>query len=335
MLGGLFVDDKFEEIFRQYNFKIHNIYRARGAHILETNQGLKLFQSFEGSRNHIEFENIVKEHLYANGYKNIDRYVINCEENIISEDAQGNCYIIKNWFEGENCNLKDINDVLLATGNLADIHNLLQSIRIDNSLIDKYKENNLLDLIQKHNREMKRVRSYIRDKRQKNEFETCFLGCYDYFYDEALKAEELLKKSDYRDVLEQSVYCNYVCHGSYNYHNVIVKKNVIATTNFDKSYIGIQIGDLYQFIRKVMEKNNWDISFGDLIIQEYNKKKPYTDSDKNILYILLMYPEKFWKITNFYYNSKKSWVPQRNIQKLISIQEQSRQKEEFIKRLLQ
>ena len=28
----------------------------------------------------------------------------------------------------------------------------------------------------------------------------------------------------------------------------------IATTNFEKSFVGLQIFDLYQFIRKVMEK---------------------------------------------------------------------------------
>ena len=46
-----------------------------------------------------------------------------------------------------------------------------------------------------------------------------------------------------------------------------------------------------------------------------------------------MYPEKFWKIINFYYNSRKSWVSGRNYEKLESLINQERQKEKLIEKL--
>jgi len=104
----------------------------------------------------------------------------------------------------------------------------------------------------------------------------------------------------------------------------------MATTNFDKANVGIQITDLYQFMRKVMEKNDWDLDFGSMILEAYNNILPLSRDEHRLLYILLLYPEKFWKITNFYYNSKKSWVPQRNIQKLIGIVEQKDRKNQFL-----
>jgi len=104
----------------------------------------------------------------------------------------------------------------------------------------------------------------------------------------------------------------------------------MATTNFDKAYVGIQIMDLYHFMRKVMEKNDWDLDTGSMILDTYNNILPVDKEEQKLLYVLLLYPEKFWKITNFYYNGKKSWVPQRNIQKLIGIQEQTERKKQFL-----
>ena len=107
----------------------------------------------------------------------------------------------------------------------------------------------------------------------------------------------------------------------------------IITTNFEKSYIGLQIADLYQFVRKVMEKNDWDIMYGSNMIEAYDKVRTISKPELQILYLLLLYPEKFWKITNFYYNGKKSWVSERNIQKLNSIGEQNEKKEMFLQKL--
>ncbi len=157
--------------------------------------------------------------------------------------------------------------------------------------------------------------------------------------------------------MKEALEHKYICHGNYTYHNVImlkanqmsinfktynneeslsaaalrgsIKANM-ATTNFDRACVGIQITDLYQFMRKVMEKNDWDLDTGSMILDNYTRILPVDKDELKLLYVLLLYPEKFWKITNFYYNGKKSWVPQRNIQKLIGIQEQMERKKQFL-----
>jgi hypothetical protein len=82
-----------------------------------------------------------------------------------------------------------------------------------------------------------------------------------------------------------------------------------------------------------MEKNDWDILYGSNMIESYDRIKPISKKELGVLYVLLLYPEKFWKITNFYYNGKKAWVSGRNIQKLVSIGEQNIKKEMFLKSL--
>lgn len=357
------MEDRSQEALKRYRLKIYNIYRARGAFLLETDCGLKLFKCFEGSKNRALFEHKVKEHLFEQGFLPIDQFVKTMDDEIISEDSQGNQYIMKNWYWGEECNLKELSQIEAAAANLARLHSLLKNVEFTREQMEYNVADDLLDTFDKRNRELKRVRAYIREKKQKNEFEVSYLNYYETFYQQGLLAAKLLGESIYRELIEDSVKQRKVCHGNYNYHNIIMLKNKsealtktyvppgwinkqpvfatdlsgngssIVTTNFEKSHIGIQISDLYQFVRKVMEKNDWDILYGSNMIEAYDRVKPISKAELNVLYLLLLYPEKFWKITNYYFNGKKSWVSGRSIQKLNNIGEQNPKKEMFLQRL--
>lgn len=326
------MDDRYEEIFRQYNFRIENIYRARGALLLETDKGVKLFRSIQNSKARIEFEHQLLLFLNEQGNPNIDLYCLNKENEIISEDSQGEKYTIKNWYIGEESNLKDVNQVRNAAKNLANLHNQLKSVPFAKER--PFAQTQMLPtLFEKHNRELKRVKTYIIDKKQKNEFEVRFLSVYDRFYIQAMEAVKRLKQSQFEKLSEDCVKNGTVTHGSYTYHNIIVTQKGIFTTNFDKADTGLQVFDLYYFLRKVMEKNNWDIMLSNIILDEYLSINKLEKTEQEFLYILMLYPEKFWKVTNYYYNGKKSWISGRTIQKLSCIQQQEESKNLFLQNL--
>lgn len=333
-MGGLNVDDRCEEIFAQYNFKIENIYRARGALLLETDKGVKLFRSINSSSNKVQFENNVMLFLQEHGYKNVDSYFPNKENELISVDSQGERYVIKNGCLGDETNLRDASLVKNAAKNLAVLHKILKEVPFAKQ--KAFAPNQYLPrLYEKHNRELKRVRTYILDKKQKNEFEIRFLNVYDRFYKQAKQAEELLKELDFDGIMNKCIELGTVVHGNYTYHNIIVAKGQTYTTNFDKADVGIQVMDLYYFIRKVMEKNNWDMPLCELILKEYTAHRILESEELKLLYILMLYPEKFWKVTNYYYNGKKSWISQRTIQKLSCLQQQEEVKNIFLQNLAQ
>lgn len=326
------MDDRYDEVFRQYNFKIENIYRARGALLLETDKGVKLFRSIQNSKPRIEFENNILLFLKEQGYKNIDLYYPNQDNEIISEDSQGEKYTVKDWCIGEESNLKDAVQVKNAAKNLAILHKELKSVSFAKER--PFNQSQVLPrLFEKHNRELKRVKTYIIDKKQKNEFEVRFLNVYDRFYEQATEALRLLKNSKFDEIMKQSISEGTIMHGSYTYHNIVVTSNGIFTTNFDKADVGLQVSDLYYFIRKVMEKNNWDVELCNIILDEYLAHNALDKGEQELLYILMLYPEKFWKVTNYYYNGKKSWISGRTIQKLACIQQQEQIKNLFLQNL--
>ena len=60
---------------------------------------------------------------------------------------------------------------------------------------------------------------------------------------------------------------------------------------------------MYLFMRKILEKNNWSIKLGEDMLNAYDSVKQITKNELETLSLMLLYPEKFWKITNYYYNS--------------------------------
>ena len=344
------MEDRSQEVLGKYNFIVYSTYRTRGAYVLDTDQGLKLLCSYEGGEGRVEFEDTIKRQLIQRGYENVDALVRTSAGNLFSINSVGEKYVIRDWFDGDECNLKKEDKVLLASSNLAILHNCMSHMDLTQEQVTINLQNDLNAVMEKRTRELKRVKSYIRERKQKNEFEICYLSVCEDFYKDALLALEQLKELPYAQMMEKARKDCLVCHGSYTYHNILMLKEdvaksyckaaqlgwnqEIATTNFDQAECGLQIVDLYYFIRKVMEKNDWDIKLGMSIINEYEKYHCISPNDMKLLSVLLLYPEKFWKVTNYYYNSKKSWIPQKNVQKLMVLSGQMECKKNFLKRLI-
>ena len=106
--------------------------------------------------------------------------------------------------------------------------------------------------------------------------------------------------------------------------------NGVATTNFEHVQENIQVTDFYYFLRKVMEKNHWDVHLGDKMVNAYHKYLPISKDEMEYIAIYLAYPEKFWKAANSYYRSRKVWLPAKNLEKLELFIKQSEEKKTFL-----
>lgn len=318
------MEDKFEEILKQYPFQVRSRKRTRGGFLLETEQGLCLLTEYSSSLPRLEFEERIKEKLSQQGYQQLDIAYKNSKGEYFTKDAYRNNWIVRKWQSGTECDIRREEDVLHCAAHLGKLHKLMQLGERQES--DYCQKESIQGEMERHNKELKRVRSYIRNKKQKNEMEICLLNSFDLFYEQGYLAQSLLQESRYDELWNQTLEQGRICHGNYTYHNVLLSPKGIATTHFEKAEIGIQIRDLYQFMRKVMEKNGWESSLGISVIKEYQKERSFEPGEGELLYTLLLYPEKYWKLVNFYYNNRKSWSPAKNLEKLKKICHQQEQR---------
>lgn len=326
------MEEKMEEVIKQYPVQLNGKRRIRGAILLETKEGLFSLSNYKDSLKKLQFQEQVKQKLVEEGYSYVDKGVLNVNGELLTKDNRGNYWLLKRWFKGRECNLLDEEEILLATIHLAKLHNLMQiaDISSETGAESENKSKNITEVMNRHVREMKRVYNYIRNKKQRNEMELCILKLFPEFYEQASRVQEYFTKNDYVKLQQKCIEEKRIYHGNYNYHNVLFQEQQIITTNFEGVGLGVQIVDLYDFLRKIMEKNNWNSKQGIKILDAYQQIRPLETAESQFLYLLLIFPEKFWKQINFYYNGKKSWMSIKNYDKLLKIQLQEESRRNFL-----
>ena len=356
-------------VLEQYDCKLYSTSRGRGAFICETIRGRVLLREHNGNPERIRIRAQLLEYLSANGI-NVDYYLKNVEGQYISEDASGTQYTLTTWFDAQECDVKSFQDVCTAVGALAALHNVLEGYNVgketnagniscegsdlqdgravrDDAVTDsgtgaEHGERgvqefqiarNLEEVYDKHNRELKMIGNYLKGRHKKNDFELLASSMCQPFLDEGLRAVETIKHSGYDVEYAAAIEQSRLCHGDYSYHNVFIKKQKGYICGFEQSCVDIRLVDLYGFMRKLMEKYDWDIKLGYLMLREYDRVNTLSSQDIKILGAMFAYPEKFWKILNYYFNNNKAWIPGRSMEKLRTVVNQNRMRREFVRTL--
>lgn len=347
------MNEKYVEALEQYDMEVLSVRKGRGSWICETRSGCRLLKEYRGTAKRLEFEDEVLGKVDTRGSLRVDRYVRNREGSLLSITGDGTRYILKDWYTDRECNIRDGYEIRQALSRLGMLHSQLRSI----SFKEEWNMGSILgesleEELERHNRELQRARNYVRGKRGKTEFELCVIGNFDMFYAQALEAVEGLRDlwereddpgSCYYDELEAAEVCRpkeqegqkplYLCHGDLDQHHVLMGNSYTAIIEYNRMHLGIQAADLYRFMRKVMEKQGWNIDLGLSMLDSYERVMPMNKKERTCLYYLFLYPEKYWKQLNFYYNANKAWIPGRNIEKLQSLENQQPERNRFLKRL--
>lgn len=321
-----------EQLLEQYSFTVSDIQKGRGAFICATEEGRKIIKEYDASAVRAEALFDFLNEARSAGIL-VDRIIRTKGDTVLATDVDETTYYVRDYIEGSECETKSRDDILSSLETLAHFH---KSIRVHGREIPETMKINpemLLAEYEKHNRELKKVRNYIRGKKSKNEFEMIFIKNYEVFSKNADKATEKLKNqmtAASREDWEESMG---ICHGDFNQHNVLFSREGMWLTNFENAVYDVYIRDLSNFLRKIMEKHNWNIGLAVDMIGTYEKVRKLSPLEMEQLYVRLCYPEKFWKIANHYYNSNKAWVSGRNIEKLNKVIDQEEQREQFLRML--
>jgi spore coat protein I len=57
-----------------------------------------------------------------------------------------------------------------------------------------------------------------------------------------------------------------------------------------------------------MRKCNWNIQKASLLLDAYEEIFPLSSDEIIIMKAMLLFPQKFWRVANRYYNSRRSWA---------------------------
>lgn len=312
-----------DQIMEQYELEILETARSRGAYAYRTKDGLYLLKMVYGSEEKWDLLYEVQQYLHEAGFE-VDRIVKNRERQTSTKDVEGTRYLLLKTTEGREIDYHNRQELLKAAAHLAQVHSLLSGFPGEIPSVFVREEKDYYGIFEKHLRELKKVKNYMQQKRKKSDFERAFLEVYPKFFKQAKTATEgfagdiqCTESSCSGEDTGSDVQIHMgLLHGECTQHNLLLCGNKIGMVSWEGILSGIQIWDLCQFLRKIMEKNNWNISLGMEIIDSYEKQRILTRAEKRRMYQFLAFPEKYWKIANHYYNSAKSWGAGRSVEKL-------------------
>ena len=320
------MNDKAVSVLENYDMEVIRTFKGRGTIICDTTKGLRVLKEYNGSTEKLELLELLQEKV--NHIVRTDMIVRNKEGELFCKDSDGITYIVKEQIEGRDCNYKNEEEILQAFRAMAKLH---QTMRDNSDMAGSMPIHYYVEEMEKHTKECRRVRNYLRRLKIKTDFERALLQEYNYFME---RAEDIMQKAmeEDREEYENFVRTNgFFCHGDYQYHNVIFVKNDIAVINLERFAPDSGVRDFYLLFRKISEKSDWSLALGEKMLAAYESNRSFTPMERKQLYYRLAYPDKFWKIVNFYYNSKKSWIPDKNMEKLENLVNQERAKEKLLK----
>lgn len=423
------MSEKLAEVYEQYDMEILSARKGRGAIILTTTDGLRILEPFRGSITRLEQEYVLKQLLSEEGCMNFDKIIPNRDGQLLTCDKYRQPFVLKCHFAGNECDMRNLEDVLRAVKTLAEFH--IKGQKVVMRYADRWEQcrkekeqkkiaeirraiadgeelekisyiyelgENALELalqqvektiaedtdclrseqnditrmgsqdciegatdlrnikrnmtkrgecsvqedcrmrnvFERHNREIKKIQKYIAKVKKKNAFEMTFQKVAEQYLQKGIGCVDMLEQmvAGENGISMHSVWQRHygICHGSYNHHNVILGEDTTAIVHFERFSRGNQLEDLYQFARKAMEKNHFDLVLLEDILQTYSKGIFLEKEDYYYLYILFAYPEKFWKIANNYYNSNKAFMSPKYLEKLQAVILQEQEKQEMLSR---
>ena len=320
------MNDRAVNLLEHYEIEVHRTWKGRGSILCDSDRGLLILKEYGGPAEKIGFQAYLLQHIQASGVLRAESILRTREDELLVRDQDGTAYIVKTYSDGRECDHRSAQECGRAVETLALLHDVCDLSGCEalegQPVFCVEKE------YEKHNRELKKVRKFLREKSQKTDFEIYLMKHYDYFMDIAL---QITGELGYYAYGKDSYSFPIVCHGDYKYHNIIQTEEGSVLINFEKCVRDYPIRDLYLFMRKLLEKNNWSQALGDMLLTSYNKVRPLDERDHRQLYFRFAYPEKFWKIVTFYYNNGTAWIPGRNMEKLEKLFAQEREKQLFLK----
>lgn len=323
------MNDRAAGVLEQYDIAVARTFKGRGSIICDTDKGMCVLKEYKGKSEKLELLHKLQEK--AQEAVKTDTLIRNKEGALLTAGADGSTYILKRHIEGRECGCKSEEDITRAFMAMARLHLSMEGMHGGHEMPVLFYG----DEMQKHTKECRRVRNYLSRLRTKTDFERRLLNEYDYFLEKAEKISALAgleSKAAYDAYVKGG---GFYCHGDFQYHNVIFTKNSAepAVVNFERFAHDAGARDFYLLFRKILEKNDWTLKLAQQMLDAYQSKREFAPIERHSLKLRLSYPEKFWKIINFYYNSRKSWVSERNYEKLENLINQEKKKEALLEKL--
>lgn len=327
-------DNLLPEIFHvvaaQYDLTIGDALPVRSAYRIITDQGTLFFKGTSYDEGRMLFIYSAIEHLRHNGFPFVPYFILTKEGKPFAK-VDGNVCFISQWVEGRECDFKRTVDLVKATKSLARLHQAAKGfVPIEGSKV-KSNLGTLPDKFTERLEDLRSLRAQVLGKKKKEEFDALFLEHADDYLQMGEKALQVLKNSEYNQVVEKDKRERVFCHHDYTYHNLIIAPDKeLYVIDFDYCQYEVKSYDVAKLMTRIMRRDKFNFERVKLILDVYQTIEEISFGELQVILSILCFPQKFWRIANRYYYQKKDYTEKKYIKELKKITEYKEELQELL-----
>ena len=245
----------------------------------------------------ILFQHEVKECLHDNGFA-IDRFLISSQD-VPYFRVDDDIYVACFAHSGSNITFTDSDAFLGVIAHVARMHHVLYKSNIGAAHPKKVKAG---DDAAKSLAGLTLLRKKLLKAGKFSEFDMLFLRSYEKLAAHVVTIED----SNTR----------YICHNLLKEENIYIHDGEIILTNFNEAAPMHYLYDLAYVVKRYIKAMPKDIIPLNKILTTYIANCPNIEFDDALFRRILLYPDKFIKISNDYYSKKRSFAPNTYISRI-------------------
>lgn len=318
-----------DKLKNNFNINISNISTFRDNYIIHNSSEKMLLKKQVISPERVLFIHNAKQHLINNNFPYVDNFILSTsgEPFIILNNT---LYTLTKIIDGQEINFDNNTDVIRATKLLANFHISSKGFFQPSDQFSKNELGKLPSVYQKRLDEIKRAKKLA--SLGKSKFDYLLLNYIDYFYSTGKSVISKLNSSNYLNLVDTTRKEGSFCHHEFTHNNIINQNGTYFLLNFEYCCYELKIYDLCNLIKRKLRKCNWDILEAKKIMDCYREKIPLSKDELYVMKLMLLFPQKFWRVINTYYNSKKNLSDSIYLSKLNNVIDEIRPIETFIQK---
>lgn len=210
------------------------------------------------------------------------------------------CYTLHQWIDGEKCNFDRREHLFAAAATLGDFH--LRSRDPSLHHISSSRSNCFVrgENIQKRIEEMHRFYELALCSPQTT-FNRLYRSYYPHFIQKAAGAKQRLLYSEYPRLAAEAAAVGSFIHYDVAARNFIIQERNAFLIDFDYCCCDVPLTDLMRLIKRSLKQGRNAETKLEAILSGYQRHRKLTPAESEVLYALVLFPQKFWRISHRYF----------------------------------
>lgn len=300
------MEDIYEKILWEgYGLRFRGASRTRTGLICRTDKGLRELKKPRGHQESLCLAFDVKEQLCKNGFTSVSR-CYTALDGAPFYRRDGVLYSLEDPMPTETLAEDTPEAFFRGAEALGRLHAAGRGLSSQYARWDKER---LPKLYAKRRGELAKIKRRNDRRGGYDPIDLLLLKYYAPYMAQAAEAQRLLQEGGYTQAVETAEQEGAFCHNAYKGENLRLNESGdIFVGGFDRCIAELPLADLAAYLRRYQKKTGGGREGVKRMLEAYGKSCPLSEKSLILLQGMLIYPEKFLRLVNEYYNKRRACV---------------------------